>query len=1129
VKVAVITPFCRTPLGWLRQCLASVAGQSFACTHFLVCYGDVLGHGELHAGLQVLRVPLPQDDAGNAARAIGAVAAIAQGFDAIAYLDADNWYEPEHVRLLVEAHERSGAPVCSSGRILWDLEGGLLGPCREVDGEVFVDTNCLLWTQPAFGLVAAWYLMPHALASAGDRVVWQAVKEAKLPRTHHGVATVNCRTCHVALYPHSDRELPGGARDLPANGMAPVSALLTGAKDHTPTAALADIGPVLWEGDFCSLHSLAHVNRQLCQGLLTRGFALTPRHCASSAPSADLSLAPILAKALQRGAGPAAAVHVRQQWPPDWSPPAAGHWVVMQPWEFGSVPRAWVDALQKHVDDLWVPTSYVRDCFVKGGVPAERVHVVPHGVDVGLFGHRQPPFPLRTAKRFKFLYVGGTIHRKGIDVLLQAYTAAFTAADDICLVIKDAGADSFYRGQTAQEMIAAAQSPGGPEIEYLQDDLAPEAMAGLYQSCQCLVQPYRGEGFGLPILEAMACGLPVIVTGYGAALDFCDESRAFLLPARVVVSETARVGTLETVEPPWLAEPDVASLRRHLQFVVEHPEEARAKGAAAASHVRLHWTWDRAVDTVAQRLTKLRERPIRRFQNACHDVPAFFASGASANTSSVAIPHADGVRPAPRVSLLMIVRNEEANLADCLRPVAGLVDEIIVVDTGSADRSRDIARNLGARVVDFPWADDFAAARNEGLRHAEGEWIFWLDADDRLDEENLGRFRKLIGMLPDQNHAYLMKQWSALNSAAEQGVVVDHVRLFRRQPGVHWQFRVHEQILPSLRAAGAQPVWTDLVIHHGGYQSAQRRQQKLERNLRLLLLEYQDRPEEAFTQFNLGATYLDLGQPDQGRLFLERCVKAAPRGATFLPKAFVLLTRLQRSLDQNEAALRWCHEGSAQFPHDTELAFEEGLTHQALGDAARAQQCFERVLLGRAGPSYVAVDSGMRTYLACHHLALAHRAQRRLAEAERQWRAAVQECPSFGPAWLGLAELCLEHDRSNEVTAMAEELARNGRTAPIAAALRARLCLAQGDFAGTVRLLKQAIAKAPRFLWLRLFFTDILMQEGKDPKEAERQLLAILAQEPRRRQAQQWLQKLRQSKKEVALSCNQSVPANRHL
>src|SRR3974390_430711 len=102
------------------------------------------------------------------------------------------------------------------------------------------------------------------------------------------------------------------------------------------------------------------------------------------------------------------------------------------------------------------------------------------------------------------------------------------------------------------------------------------------------------------------------------------------------------------------------------------------------------------------------------------------------------------------VSLCMIVKTEEAHLAACLRSGAGLVKEMIGVDTGSTDRTREIAVSQGAKVFDFPWCDDFSAARNEALRRATGEWIFWMDADDRLDETNRERLTELFDGLTDE-------------------------------------------------------------------------------------------------------------------------------------------------------------------------------------------------------------------------------------------------------------------------------------------------------------------------------------------------------------------------------------------
>ena len=99
------------------------------------------------------------------------------------------------------------------------------------------------------------------------------------------------------------------------------------------------------------------------------------------------------------------------------------------------------------------------------------------------------------------------------------------------------------------------------------------------------------------------------------------------------------------------------------------------------------------------------------------------------------------------VSLCLMVRNEAEALPGCLQSVAGIANEIIVVDTGSTDRTKEVAKGFGAKVFDFPWCDDFAAARNECIRHATGEWIFWLDADERIDETNRHKLKALFESL----------------------------------------------------------------------------------------------------------------------------------------------------------------------------------------------------------------------------------------------------------------------------------------------------------------------------------------------------------------------------------------------
>ncbi len=171
-------------------------------------------------------------------------------------------------------------------------------------------------------------------------------------------------------------------------------------------------------------------------------------------------------------------------------------------------------------------------------------------------------------------------------------------------------------------------------------------------------------------------------------------------------------------------------------------------------------------------------------------------------------------------SLCMIVRNEEQNLPACLRSVAGLFDDVVVADTGSTDATREAARQAGARVVEFPWVDSFAAARNESVRCATGKWITWLDADDRLDDENRERLRQVLASLGDERDAYAVQVRSVLDERRSAFRMLDQVRIFRNLPQNRWDYRIHEQILPSVNRDGGRARFTNVIIDHVGYQDA---------------------------------------------------------------------------------------------------------------------------------------------------------------------------------------------------------------------------------------------------------------------------------------------------------------------
>ncbi|MBK8000463.1 MAG: glycosyltransferase [Verrucomicrobia bacterium] len=367
---------------------------------------------------------------------------------------------------------------------------------------------------------------------------------------------------------------------------------------------------VSWDGSFLDLGSLSHVNRELTAALNDHSQIQLTRLGKNAVPKPFSGMKSIIdcARTLRAQPSKPAQVTVRHAWPPNWERPANGAWVLIQPWEFGSLPKEWVQNLSR-VDEVWVPSDYVRRVYVDSGVEARKVHVVPNGIDPKTFRPDAKPMALATKKSFKFLFVGGTILRKGPDVLLKAYLESFTAQDDVCLVIKDFGGQSVYAGQTFEAQVKTAQArPNAPEILYLNDELPPEALPGLYTACDCLVHPYRGEGFGLPVLEAMACGLPVVVTAGGSTDDFATDEFAYRVPSiRKIFG--SKVSEMELVKPGWMLEPNHTALVERLKWIAAHRDEARKLGGSASEHVRREWTWERAAQIAAARLQLLNERP----------------------------------------------------------------------------------------------------------------------------------------------------------------------------------------------------------------------------------------------------------------------------------------------------------------------------------------------------------------------------------------------------------------------------------------------------------------------------------------------------------------------------------------
>jgi GT2 family glycosyltransferase/tetratricopeptide (TPR) repeat protein len=448
-------------------------------------------------------------------------------------------------------------------------------------------------------------------------------------------------------------------------------------------------------------------------------------------------------------------------------------------------------------------------------------------------------------------------------------------------------------------------------------------------------------------------------------------------------------------------------------------------------------------------------------------------------------------------SLCMIVRDNAGTLGPCLESIRGAVDDIVVVDTGSRDDTPAIARGLGARVFHFHWCDSFSAARNESLRHARGRWVFWMDSDDTIDAANARMLRELLRKDADPRiMGYVVSVHCPGPGDGADVTVVQHVKVFRHLPQLRFEGRIHEQIIPAIRALGGDIAWTDLFVVHSGYDhSPEAQKRKLERDLRLLHLELDERPDHPFTLFNLAMTYTDAGRYEEGAGYARRCLARSPDGESHLRKAYAYLVQCHERLGQQGAAWHACLEGLRMFPLDDELRFRRGVLLHARGQLHEAAQAYLDLLQAREEPHFSSVVAGIAGHLARHNLAVVYRDLGDLVREEEQWRLIVAERPHYRPGWRGLGDVLVRRGREAEARKVAEQLAGDDRLRGEGRLLLGTLAAARGDHEAARRELERAVAECPGDGGPLEALCRLLFEHGQ-PADAERALRDLVRRRP---------------------------------
>ncbi len=303
----------------------------------------------------------------------------------------------------------------------------------------------------------------------------------------------------------------------------------------------------------------------------------------------------------------------------------------------------------------------------------------------------------------------------------------------------------------------------------------------------------------------------------------------------------------------------------------------------------------------------------------------------------------------------MIVRNESAGLPGTLAAARPWVDEIVVVDTGSTDGTREVARSHGARVVEWAWRDDFAAARNESLRHATGDWILVLDADEVLTEASGPALRAACEGAPPEVVAFNIKIVCPRQGDGGLVRVNWFPRLFRRLEGVRFEGIIHEQVIGSLVGRGTVADAAIEVLHSGYTLSPEQMAAKARRNAALLERQLREEPDYAPGWFQLAETYVLLERLDEAVDAYRRCLRLLDLGRLTLPPGAVAValqnlgaTLLARG--DRERGLEYLRAALAVDPDLVPARVHLGNRALADGEWAAAERHFAEALAaaGRA-------------------------------------------------------------------------------------------------------------------------------------------------------------------------------------
>jgi glycosyltransferase involved in cell wall biosynthesis len=362
-----------------------------------------------------------------------------------------------------------------------------------------------------------------------------------------------------------------------------------------------------YRGLFRSTVSWAQVNRQLAVYLARLGHQVS----ATDVHGYGGDKAFVLSPELERLIGPPVtdALEIIQDYPLHYRRGTGSTRAGILTYESTQLPPRWAGAIRKHLQHLLVPSKFCRRVMTQSNIPDSMVSIFPLGYDPALFHPQAPPHDLGLGGRFVFLHVAAPHKRKGTRELVRAFVQTFSAREDGALVLKTNFSPRGLPWESADIKSIVAEEThlkrDLPPIVVLDTPEPDTAMPGYYTAARACVQPSYSEGYGLAALEAMACGVPVIVTGWSGVMDFCTRENAYILNYKLIAAQEMQYDFIEG--DGQVAQPDPDHLAETLRYVYEHADEAAGK-ARQALEDNGKLTWENS----ARELARIVESSMRK-------------------------------------------------------------------------------------------------------------------------------------------------------------------------------------------------------------------------------------------------------------------------------------------------------------------------------------------------------------------------------------------------------------------------------------------------------------------------------------------------------------------------------------